>query len=589
MKNIFKLLGIVVLFSIIGLFSGACGNGSYEPTKEPIDTSLAFSNVRYEFVAAPQPNDLPIVIQSATDGTFNYYLFDIGYIKNVPISSGNTIRYNGQTPLSVSFTKTTIEEERVEETVSKTISESIQETQMNELGGKFGVDIGPIKKILNFSAEVSYKRTWGTVIDKSISTTSIYTTAYNRVQSLEESISFTIGKHGEAIGFYRLSLFATCDVYFLLKTNRDNSQIVECVTTMCARPETYFALDFDPNDIDGFGKTSNSQNITFADGFYKRLLLPIDEGNITDFAGGKGTAANPYLISTPEHLSNVRKFSNQNDSHFKLINNISLSGYFEPIPGLNGTFDGNNYEISNMNIVSPAEAIGNNIYLGLFKINSGTVKNVKFLNPQINVGVNHSGNGWIFAGTVCGQNNGLISDVIVTNVRIRIYRDKSAIGGIAGTSAVSTAVIMNCQVSLSDVFGENGDTGGIIGQLQVNSRVENCKVTSGIITHYSSGTSRSVGGIVGVCDSSKIISCEIGSTYFKVTNKQHKPAIGILCGSLRNSSEINSCRVISEGINSWNGYKNSYYINNAGSGNEDRMFKAADGAVGETKGTNLIK
>jgi len=586
MKSVKCFLGIITVVVIIGFTFATCADdGNFSN----IDTSLVSSNARYDVVVAPQPGNMPIIMQSATDGTYNYYLLDIGYIKNVPISSGNTIKYNGQTPLTVSFTKTSVEEKKVEEAVSKTVSESTQETHMNELGGKFGVDIGPIKKIFNFSAEVSYTRTWGTVTDKSSSITSTYTTAITIAQSLEESIIYTIGEHGEAVGFYQLTLFATCDVYFLLKTNKDNSQIIECIATMCARPNTYFALDFDAENINGFGKTSTSQRISFSKDYYKRLPLPLDTGNIVDFSGGNGTTDNPYLISTQTHLNNVRKFSNQNNTHFKLIGNIGLTGNFEPIQDLKGTFDGNNYEISNMNIVSPAEAIGNNILLGLFRINSGTIKNLNFKNPQINVGVNHSGNGWIYAGTVCGKNNGLISDVTATNVQIRIYRDKSAIGGIAGTSDVNTAIIKNCQVSLSDIFGENGDTGGIIGQLQGNSRVENCRVTGGTITHYSSGTSRSVGGIAGVCDSSKIISCAIGSTYFKVTNKQHKPAIGILCGSLRNGSEINSCNIISAGISSWNGYKITYYKNEAGSGNEDTMFKVCDGAVGEQKGTNLIK
>ncbi|MCL2185957.1 MAG: hypothetical protein FWB86_08930 [Treponema sp.] len=586
MKNFKCFLWIIAIIVIIGFTFATCTD---DGNLSDIDASLVSSNARYDVITAPQPENIPNIMQSATDGTYNYYLLDIGYVKNTPVYSGLIAYYDGRSPLEIIFEKTSITVEKMEEVVIKTISESTQETHMNELGGKFGVDIGPLKKILNFSAEVNYTRTWGTVTDKSSSTTSIYTTANTRAESLKQSITYFVGGHGEAAGYYRITLFATCDVYFLLKTNKDNSQIIECVATMCARPNTYFALDYDAEDVDGFGKTSTSQEFTFTDNYYTKLPQPLDVGNIVDFAGGKGTADNPYLISTQTHLDNVRILSNQNDTHFKLIDNIGLTGNFDPIPVLNGVFDGNNYEIRNMNIVSPAEAIGNNILLGLFKINYGTIKNVKFNNPQINVGVNHSGNGWIYAGTVCGQNNGLISDVIAANVQITICRDKSAIGGIAGTSAVSMAVIKNCQVSLSDRFGENGDTGGIIGQLLVNSKVENCKVIGGTITHYSIGASRSIGGIAGICDSSKILSCSIGSTFFKITNKQQKPAIGVLCGSLRNGSEINSCGIISNGLTSWNGYKESYYKNEAGSGNEDRMFKVCDGAAGEQSGINLIK
>jgi len=203
-------------------------------------------DVRYDVVAAPQPNNLPIIMQSATDGKYNYYLLDIGYINNVPIFSGNTVRYTGQIPLTVSFTKTTVEEKKVEEAVSKTISESTQDADIRELGGKIGFETAGIAKLwgAKISGEINYSRTWGTVKENTTSITSTYTTARTTAQSLEESISFTVGEHGETVGFYRLTLFSTCDVYFLLKTNQDNSQIIECIATMCARPNTYFKLDY---------------------------------------------------------------------------------------------------------------------------------------------------------------------------------------------------------------------------------------------------------------------------------------------------------------------------------------------------------
>lgn len=41
--------------------------------------------------------------------------------------------------------------------------------------------------------------------------------------------------------------------------------------------------------------------------------------NTTEFAGGDGTEANPYLISTKVHLNNVR---NHLDAHFKMTADI---------------------------------------------------------------------------------------------------------------------------------------------------------------------------------------------------------------------------------------------------------------------------
>jgi hypothetical protein len=583
------ILCSILIFSACPLNQLEGGNPSNptnptNPSDNGIDTSLTSS---YEIIAAPQPNSLPIIMESATDGKNNYYLLDIGIVNNVLLSYGDIIKYTGQTPLTVEFKRSSVTEKKVEESVSRTVSESIQETDMNELGGKFGIELDIYgQKIIT---EINYSRTWGTTTDKTNSTTNTYTTANSIAKGLEKTITYTVGEHGEAVGFYRLSLFAACDIYFFLKTNIDNSQLVECTAIMCARPNHYFALEYDAKSQD-FNETSGSDKFVFAENYYKKLPLPKSLGDIVNFAGGSGAADNPYLISTQTHLNNVRNFSGQKDTYFKLNKSIDLQGSFEPIATLNGTFDGNNHEIRNMNISKPAEAIDRNIYLGLFGTNAGTIKNVKMTNPKISVDSQHAGNGWIYAGAVCGENKGLISDVTASDVNIWVHRDKSAIGGIAGTAVVSTAIIKNCQVTLSDLFGANGDTGGIIGQLQVNSRVEDCKVLSGTITHYSVNNTRSVGGIVGICDSSKIIRCAIGNTYFEVTSKQQKPAIGILCGSLRNGSETNSCSVISDGIGSWGGYKTTYYRNKTGNTkDEDKMFKVADGAIGEQKGTNIIK
>ena len=244
-----------------------------------IDTSLTLSTKRYDIIAAPQPNDLPIIIHSITDGVYNYYLLDIGYVKNVPISSGDTVKYTGQIPLTVSFTKSTTTTKTIETAVSKTFSESIQESHMNELGGKFGVETSGIAKLwgAKFSVEVNYSRTWGTVTDNTNSITSTYTTAESIANSLENSISFTVGEHGEAVGFYRLSLFSICDIYFLLKTNIDNSQLVECTAIMCARSNNYFAIDYDVESGGDFKKTSTSKEIVFTENYYKKLPPPSND------------------------------------------------------------------------------------------------------------------------------------------------------------------------------------------------------------------------------------------------------------------------------------------------------------------------
>jgi hypothetical protein len=55
-----------------------------------------------------------------------------------------------------------------------------------------------------------------------------------------------------------------------------------------------------------------------------------DEGSpSTDFAGGRGTAANPYLIATPQQLSNLRNYLGEThkNKYFKLSNDLNISTY----------------------------------------------------------------------------------------------------------------------------------------------------------------------------------------------------------------------------------------------------------------------
>jgi hypothetical protein len=86
------------------------------------------------------------------------------------------------------------------------------------------------------------------------------------------------------------------------------------------------------------------------------------------FAGGDGTAGNPFQISTPAELNNLRNYLGIANigKCFKLMNNIDLTAYLasggegytlwgadgwepigvdDPLLKFYGQFDGNNYKI----------------------------------------------------------------------------------------------------------------------------------------------------------------------------------------------------------------------------------------------------
>ena len=116
--------------------------------------------------------------------------------------------------------------------------------------------------------------------------------------------------------------------------------------------------------------TGDKQYIEFTVKIYKHYVSSASAGggvvyeNVKEspfsFAGGSGTKADPYLISTPDQLNAVRQGL---DKHYKLANDIDLSawGDWMPIGGegvdrygialpFTGSFDGAGHVVSGMTI-----------------------------------------------------------------------------------------------------------------------------------------------------------------------------------------------------------------------------------------------
>lgn len=224
----------------------------------------------------------------------------------------------------------------------------------------------------------------------------------------------------------------------------------------------------------------------------------------TGFAGGSGTQEDPYLIANADQLNLIRYGM---DKHYKLIDDIDLSGYTNwepigmkddeynanPIP-FTGTFDGNGHVISNLKIMHFDKE-----NLGFFSSISGegnpndevSVRNVGFENVIIN------GNR-ASIGTLAGSvNRATISNVYARDVTIV---SSQAIGGLAGEAR--HAVFTN-------VFSENimilakGTTGGIVGwwwPTNEEAYIKDVYVTGLNVTNTdypSTVISDNFGGIVG--------------------------------------------------------------------------------------------
>jgi len=224
------------------------------------------------------------------------------------------------------------------------------------------------------------------------------------------------------------------------------------------------------------------------------------------YSGGSGTEDSPYLISTAEHLNNVRLYPS---AHFELINDIYLTSqdytysggfynsgsYWDPIDDFTGSFNGNNYVIDGlkMNRSFSGETIDNvahtAAYFGLFANAEGDIFNLTLSNVNIQIYVSKY---------VINSSNSL---------GVSVY-----VGGLAGRS---DGEIANCTVSGTITATGNTDfvsatVGGLVGITYTNCSIHNSynKATvKAVCTNstyqygsgeYISGSEATVGGIVGL-------------------------------------------------------------------------------------------
>ena len=236
----------------------------------------------------------------------------------------------------------------------------------------------------------------------------------------------------------------------------------------------------------------------------------------SEFAGGSGTEEDPYLISTKEHLNNVRNYL---DAHYKMIADIEFSdadfatgGAFynsgagwSPIGSseqnsFSGVFDGNSHTISGLKISISATDMWTTYtaqYSGLFGYAAGTIKNISLINLVNNTYDHYHGTG---VGGLVGASTGQIENVFVHG---EIYAstglENISVGGVAGsnTGSITNSGFEGTVTGSSGYSGSYIYAGGIAG---LPSTVANCYnkgtiTTTGSTLSYAGGISGNGGTI----------------------------------------------------------------------------------------------
>jgi len=212
-----------------------------------------------------------------------------------------------------------------------------------------------------------------------------------------------------------------------------------------------------------------------------------DGSSASSFAGGTGSAVNPYQIATAEqlaYLSDLCATNNQNGVYFILTSDLDLSGHeWTPIGNsyFRGNFNGNHHVIYNLTITSAAGS-----YVGLFaNIADGTVTNLGLEDVSISADATN-------VGGLAGQATYVLTGSTIKNCYVTgaVENQKSTTcytGGLVGNSEGSTSLtqteLLNCS-STAEVTGSGGYgyCGGLCGR-SVLCSVRNCYAAGNIVSN----------------------------------------------------------------------------------------------------------
>ncbi len=238
----------------------------------------------------------------------------------------------------------------------------------------------------------------------------------------------------------------------------------------------------DSIDMLEFANSANAAKY-WSIGVYSSLAANIDMSSYSD-TFTSALVAGCYLDEVPAtHVRQIPIFedtSNTSDSGGSILflPVVEYTGFqyedtttLEVVTGYSGVFDGAGYAICNFTI-SQLDDYGNS-YCGIFgKINNtGVVKNLEVNDVEITAGYN-------YAGTICGENNGLIDNCIVDGT----VTYGTAIGGICGINKgmVTKSSFFGLAQALNDAGGIAGINYGQIDQCCVKANVRAKSYAGGI-------------------------------------------------------------------------------------------------------------
>ncbi len=197
---------------------------------------------------------------------------------------------------------------------------------------------------------------------------------------------------------------------------------------------------------------------------------------------GRGTPAEPYLISTPTDLGAV---VHDAGACYRLTCDLDLAGIqwsTAAIPAFWGSFDGGRFCIRNLKIDGGGHA-------GLFGtlFGQGWVRSLSIVDSSV-----------VSSGPYVGGLAGVIYKAVLTDCCYvgRVVGGGGSVGGLVGASM--TDDVMGC-FSAGEVSGDGDCIGGLVGR---SGAVTNCYSTASV-----TGSGEDIGGLVGIAGGLGVTNC----------------------------------------------------------------------------------
>ena len=256
------------------------------------------------------------------------------------------------------------------------------------------------------------------------------------------------------------------------------------------------------------------------------------------FAGGTGTAEDPYQIANGAQLaylaSSVNSGETYEEKNFVLTANIDLNGLpWTPIANsfsdallgrpdyrfFAGNFDGKGHTISNVSIGSENAPLVSDVF-GLFGATGGKLSNLNLDGVTI-CGIAKNVSSYVIglAGALAGSASGPIENCHVTNLSMTMNTPDSGwaaaywIGGLVGALDGSQH-IEECSASgkITEKSGK-GSIGGLIGELGRAAKItySHADVALDVTPDYRGGAD--VGGLIGKGNGDKDPKTVISNCY----------------------------------------------------------------------------